>query len=115
MRERCSIPSEGYATASARSLVTLNFTTVLAGTLMVAPVEGLRASRASRLAAESLPMPPRVTSSPFFRVLATVVPSEARMADVGLGLAGLFGDGGDQFVLGHEILLEKVVQASRAG
>lgn len=46
------------------------------------PVRGLRPERAARLDTENLPRPVIATSSPFFRVLATVVVREftARVA-----------------------------------
>ena len=59
-------------TASDNSAPALNFTTFLAGTLITAPVRGLRASLASFLATDQEPNPTTATLSPFFRAFSTL-------------------------------------------
>lgn len=61
-------------------------------------LEGLRARRASRLATVSLPIPPRVTSPPSFRVFDATSARDANTAATSaLVLAGAFGDRCNEF------------------
>lgn len=98
-------PLRPQATVSAKSFATLNLITVLAGTSTRAPVDGLRACRASRLAEESFPIPLRVTCPPRFQRLR----SDARKGrqhcrHIYLGFRRVLGNCRDQIILVHKAL-----------